>query len=84
MAWVLSSHPGLTPIVIYLALYGAILIGSILFERHRYQPRLDQTRGQWQITEERFVDPTTGRMMDVYFNAETWQRDYRESTPGAP
>ncbi len=79
-AWVLASHPGLTPIVIYLSVDGIVILGGILFERHRYRPPLDRTRGVWQATGERFMDPTTGRLTDVYFNPDTGERDYREIT----
>jgi hypothetical protein len=65
-------------VVIYLAVSGAVLAGGILFERRGYHPRVDRTRGRWQQTGERFVDPTTGKLMEVRFNPETGERDYIE------
>ena len=67
-------------VVIYLAVSGAIIAGGILFERQGYRPNVDRTRGKWQPTGERFIDPTTGRMMEVRFNPQTGERDYVESS----
>jgi len=66
---------------IYLAASGVLVAGGILFERRGYHPRVDRTRGRWQPTGERFVDPTTGQMMEVHYNPETGQRDYVASEP---
>jgi hypothetical protein len=68
-------------VVIYLAVSGALIAGGILFERRGYHPRVDRTRGKWQPTGERFVDPTTGKLMEVRFNPETGERDYIELGP---
>ena len=66
-------------VVIYLAVSGVLLAGGILFERRRYSPRVDRARGLWQPTGERFVDPTTGKLMEVRFNPQTGERDYIEA-----
>lgn len=63
-------------LALYLAASGALIVGGILFERRGYHPRVDRTQGRWQATGERFVDPTTGQMMEVRYNPETGQRDY--------
>ncbi len=68
-------------LVIYLAVNGLLIVGGILFERRGYRARIDRTRGKWQPTGERFMDPTTGRIVEVYFNQQTGERDYRE--PGS-
>lgn len=65
-------------VVIYLAASGVVLAGAILFERRGYRPRVDRTRGKWQPTGERFVDPTTGKLMEVRYNPDTGERDYVE------
>jgi len=74
---VLFTRPSQTCAALYLAVYGLVIVGSLLVERHRYQPPLDRTRGTWEPTGERFVDPTSGQMVAVYFNPETGERDYR-------
>ncbi len=48
----------------------------ILFERARYLPRT-RARTGFEPTDERFIDPTTGREITVYFNPTTGERDYR-------
>ncbi len=63
-------------LVIYLAASGAVIAGAVLFERSGYRPRIDRTRGRWLPTGERFVDPTTGHMVEVRYNPESGERDY--------
>lgn len=55
----------------------AILIAIALLERGRYRPRIDPRGAEWKPTGERFVDPTSGEMTAVYYNARTNERDYR-------
>lgn len=64
-------------LVLYLAVNGCILIGAILLERQRYRAPADRTQGNWQPTGERFVDPTSGQLMEVFYNRTTGERDYR-------
>lgn len=61
---------------LYLGVNGLIVVAALLFERSPYRPALDRTRGQWQRTGERFVDPASGQLMEVRYNAATGQRDY--------
>ena len=68
-------------LVVYLAVNGLLIVGGILFERRGYRSRVDRTHGNWQPTGERFTDTTTGRMVEVYYNPQTGERDYRE--PGS-
>lgn len=62
-------------IVVYLLIQGTVVLAAILFERGRYQPPVTQS-GDWQETEERFVDPSTGQLMKVRYNPRTGARDY--------
>jgi len=62
-------------IIFYVFIQGAIVIVALLFERGRYQPTVTPD-GPWQDTEERFVDPSTGKLMKVRFNPKTGSRDY--------
>jgi hypothetical protein len=70
-----------TALVIYLAINGLVIIGAILFERSSYRSKADRTQGNWQPTGERFNDPTSGQVVEVYYNPQTGERDYRESGP---
>jgi len=67
-------------LVVYLAVNGVILVSAVLLERQRYHTRVDRNQGYWQPTGERFVDPTTERLMEVFYNRATGERDYREVT----
>jgi len=66
-------------LVIYLAVNGFLIAGGILFERKGYRPHPNRMLGKWQPTGERFIDPTSGRPVEVYYNPETGERDYRDS-----
>ena len=67
-------------LVVYLAVNGLILVSAMFFERQRYRSRVDRTQGDFQLTGERFVDPTTERLMEVFYNPTTGEREYREVT----
>jgi hypothetical protein len=63
---------------IWLVIEAGILLAAIFFERWRYRPKVDRHVGRWQPTGERFVDPTTGHKMEVFYNPDTGERDYRD------
>jgi hypothetical protein len=67
-----------TALVLYLAINGLLIAGGILFERSGYRSQVNRTQGNWQSTGERFNDPTTGQVVEVYYNPQTGERDYRE------
>jgi hypothetical protein len=59
------------------ALGAAALFVGLLIERWRYKPLTEPRPGpDWQATEERFVDPETGKLVTVYFNPATGERRY--------
>lgn len=65
------------PYFFQLTLGGLIVLGGTLFEARRYRARVSRTTG-WQDTPEKFVDPTTGKLMRVRYNPQTGERDYVE------
>jgi type IV secretory pathway VirB3-like protein len=65
-------------LVVYLAVNGFTLVSAMLLERTRYRTQVDRTQGYWQPTGERFVDPTTQQLMEVFYNPTTGEREYRE------
>ena len=58
---------------------GALLLGS-LFEGH-YRPRVRSSTAGWEPTGEKFVDPGTGKMVDVVYNPKTGEREYKDVPP---
>ncbi len=65
------------PRAIPAAVVAAIVLIGGLFENHRYKAVLSQQppRG-WEATGERFIDPETGELVDVYYNSATGERCY--------
>ena len=59
-----------------MAFWGLMLVLAIVFERWRYSPRDELSTGEWQETEERFVDSESGRLMQVFYQPTTGERQY--------
>jgi len=60
-----------------LGIWAAILLVGLLIERWRYQKLSAAPPGpDWQRTDERFVDPETGKLITVYFHPPTGERRY--------
>src|ERR1700744_6133257 len=58
-------------------IWAFLLIIGLVFERWRYKPLAGRAPGLgWNATDERFLDPETGKMVTVYFNAATGERRY--------
>jgi hypothetical protein len=60
-----------------LAVPGLLLIAAIIGERWRYR-RLQTARPgpEWLATDERFVDPESGRQVTVFYRKSTGERRY--------
>jgi len=65
-----------------LLVMGAVLLLALLFERWRYRGAASGS-GRWHPTEERFVDPESGEVMEVQFDPATGQRRYVKRAAGA-
>lgn len=65
-------------VAFYLFLEGCVLTLGIGLERWRYRSTANRHRGTWQPTGERFVDPTSGELVEVYYNPETGERYYQQ------
>jgi|HubBroStandDraft_6_1064221.scaffolds.fasta_scaffold3242865_1 hypothetical protein len=57
-----------------LGVFGVLILIGTFFERH-YRTRRAAGRG-WQSTAERFVDPTSGKLVEVRYNPRTGERAY--------
>jgi hypothetical protein len=66
--------PGFT-----LLIWGAILLGAVVYERFRYKPLEPNRPGPgWERTSERFVDAESGKTVTVYLEPKTGERQYVE------
>jgi hypothetical protein len=57
---------------------GAIFLLGTLFERWRYNNKNVPMDADWQATGERFMDPATGKNMEVFYDPRSGERQYRE------
>lgn len=57
---------------------GAIFVLGTLFERWRYNNRNASMPADWQATGERFVDPESGKHLEVFYDPQSGERQYRE------
>jgi hypothetical protein len=65
------------PAAIMLGVWAVILLVGLLIERFRYKALGAALPGpDWQRTDERFVDPETGKLVTVYFHPATGERRY--------
>ena len=69
---VLAKHAW--PASLELGIFGALVLIGTIFEGH-YRSQRATGRG-WQTTGERFVDPTSGKMVEVRYNPRTGERSY--------
>jgi hypothetical protein len=58
---------------------GAIVVLGTLFERWRYYNRNASVAGDWRKTGERFIDPATGKDVEVLYNPQTGERRYESA-----
>ncbi len=60
----------------------AVVLAGLLFEARRYGERFLGPR-QWQLTDEKFIDPTTGHLMQVRYDPGTGDREYIDLGPSS-
>jgi hypothetical protein len=66
-----------------LAMAPGLVLFGLLFERYIYKPvRPDKPGAGWERTPERFLDPSSGQTIVVYYDRRTGERRYvREASP---
>jgi hypothetical protein len=65
------------PAILWAAGIGTVLVAGVLFERAHYKHLRSATPGAgWIATEERFVDPETGQLVQVHVRPDTGERAY--------
>lgn len=75
----LAGHREAAP----FAIWGCMIAGAVQLERWRYKARSSGQGGDWQKTDERFVDPESGQTMQVFYNPRTGERRYERASDGA-
>jgi hypothetical protein len=58
---------------------GLILTAGIVWERWQYKKPLAHPAAHWQATGERFVDPQSGKTLEVYFDPRNGESHYVEA-----
>jgi hypothetical protein len=60
-----------------------LLTAGIAWERWQYKrPEGARPDPRWQNTGERFIDPGTGRLVDVYYDPRSGERHYVQAGAG--
>ncbi|HET7815304.1 MAG TPA: PGPGW domain-containing protein [Candidatus Baltobacteraceae bacterium] len=63
-----------------LLVFGSLVVLSLLFEgRYRGQRTAAPQPPSWQPTGEKFIDPGTGQTVEVDYDPETGERNYRQT-----
>lgn len=62
-----------------LAFWGGGLLLAVLLENWRYRSRRGAIDPGWVRTDERFVDPTSGESMEVWYDPRTGDRRYEKA-----
>jgi hypothetical protein len=68
----LGAGPGMLPVLIL----GSLVLAGTVFERHYHRNLTTSPGAGWERTEESFKDPSTGQMLDVWYNPNNGQRRY--------
>jgi hypothetical protein len=63
---------------IYLLFNAVVVILSLKFEKKRYKTKNTVLNSDWKETKERYIDSSSGKLMQVYYNPKTGERSYRE------
>ena len=68
---------GCGPAALGLAGWALVLVVGLMIERWRYKPLAEHSPGaDWTVTDERFVDPETGKLVTVYYHPSSGERRY--------
>jgi hypothetical protein len=77
LAGIFVSTTGIAGPALWLFVVGAALVIGTVFERVFYKPLTTARPGPgWTDTGERFVDPETGKMVKVLYDAASGERQY--------
>jgi hypothetical protein len=72
LLWLVSpSHGGL-----FLIIVGLLIVASLFFEGRYRAGKVGA--GAWEPTGEKFIDPGTGKLVEVDYDPQTGERRYRD------
>lgn len=57
-------------------IWGGLIAVAVWLERWRYRTHEAADSGDWQKTDERFIDPESGQAVQVFYNPRTGERRY--------
>lgn len=78
-----TAAAGVAGASLWLLIVGGTITAGTLLERVVYKPLQREKPGTgWVKTAERFVDPDTGQLVDVFYNPATGERKYVTEPPG--
>jgi hypothetical protein len=61
-----------------IAVFGGLVLLSLAFEG-RYRTSRAATEAKWEPTGEKFIDPGTGRLVEVDYDPRTGERNDRQT-----
>ena len=64
-------------------IWGGLIAAAVWLERWRYRTRGATDGGDWQKTDERFIDPESGQPVQVFYNPRTGERRYEAIPDGS-
>ena len=74
----LAALSGNYQVALWLLVNGAIFTLGVVFERWRYKPVKTSRAARGLPTGERFIDPKSGALVEVYYDASNGERSYVE------
>ena len=73
---------GVPALPLWLLIAGGVITAGTLLERAIYKPLLRERPGAgWVKTAERFIDPDSGKAVDVFYNPTSGERQYVAQEP---
>jgi hypothetical protein len=69
---------------VMLLVFGVLMTVTAALEPIYGQANGKPANGNWQPTDEKFVDPETGRLVSVWFDRQSGERSYVDDGPVPP
>ena len=63
-----------------LVIVGVLVVLSLFFEGRYRGTKIEAPANAWEPTGEKFIDPGTGKLVQVDYDPQTGERNYRDQT----